>query len=241
MNNFTKHTILLAAISLCGINAANAVEKGKFYASGSYGVGFADKFDYQDEDGELAVKKPSNANFFGAAIGYGVSDNIRAELSYNGFYGMKYKSVQNEKTRNNGVNQDIWSTKQSANVAFVSAFYDIKFNKLKNITPFIGAGIGISQNKSGNMNVVDKTYGNNGQLTNESAVKTECASKKTNSFAWHVSTGVNYVVNDKIDLNLVNYKYANLGKAKTMQNGNGDILTNKLRVHSVSTGITFKF
>ena len=48
MNNFTKYTILMAATSLGAINAANAVEKGKFYASGSYGVGFADKFDYKD-------------------------------------------------------------------------------------------------------------------------------------------------------------------------------------------------
>ena len=62
MNRFIKYTVLLAATSLCGINAANAVEKGKFYASGSYGIGFADKFDYKDED--LAVKKPSNANVF---------------------------------------------------------------------------------------------------------------------------------------------------------------------------------
>jgi opacity protein-like surface antigen len=154
---------------------------------------------------------------------------------------MKYKHDRATKYEDNGVNQDIWSTKQSANVAFVSAFYDIKFNKLKNITPFIGAGIGISQNKSGDMNTVNKTYANNDQLTDESAVEIENASKKTNSFAWHVSAGVNYVVNDKIDLNLVNYKYANLGKAKTMQDKNGDILTNKLRVHSVSTGITFKF
>ena len=81
MNNFAKYTILLVATSLCTINDANAVEKGKFYASGSYGVGFADKFDYKDENGEVAVKKPSNANVFGAAIGYGVTDNIRAELS----------------------------------------------------------------------------------------------------------------------------------------------------------------
>ena len=239
MNNFTKYTVLLAATSLCGINAANAVEKGKFYASGSYGVGFADKFDYKEPE-LLDVRKPSNANVFGAAVGYGVTDNIRAELSYNGFYGMKYKSVQNKKTEVNGVNQDIWSTKQSANAAFVSAFYDIKFNKLKNITPFIGAGIGISQNKSGDMNIKTQKFDKDGKLIDGPETVLASSSKKVINFAWHVNTGVNYTVNDKIDLNLVNYKYANLGKAKTLENENG-ILTNKLRVHSVSTGITFKF
>ena len=96
MNNLTKYTILMAATSLCTFNAANAVEKGKFYASGSYGVGFANKFDYKDEDGVLAVKKPSNANVFGLAVGYGVTDNIRAELSYNGFYGMKYEHLSKD-------------------------------------------------------------------------------------------------------------------------------------------------
>jgi opacity protein-like surface antigen len=147
MNNFTKYTILLAATSLCTINAANAVEKGKFYASGSYGVGFADKFDYKDKDGVLAVKKPSNANVFGAAIGYGVTDNIRAELSYNGFYGMKYKD------KYTAPNQDVegdtkfdFSQKQTANTIFFNTYYETqKFSKIK---PYIGGGIGVSVNKA---------------------------------------------------------------------------------------------
>ena len=241
MNNFTKYTILLAATSLCGINAANAVEKGKFYASGSYGIGFADKFDYKEPE-LLDVRKPSNANVFGAAIGYGVTDNIRAELSYNGFHGMKYKSVKPDGVSDEGhVKTQNLSTEQNANAVFLSTFYDIKVNKLKNITPYVGAGIGLSRNKSGNMDFVEKVFNANNEMVETSEIVTENASKKTNSFAWHICTGVNYVVNDKIDLNLVNYKYANLGKAKTMQDENGDILTNKLRVHSINTGITFKF
>jgi len=242
VNNFIKYTILMAATSLCGINAANAVEKGKFYASGSYGVGFADKFDYNEPE-LLDVRKPSNANVFGAAVGYGVTDNIRAELSYNGFYGMKYKSIGIKP--NNEVSgdiiQEINSTKQNANAAFVSVFYDIKVNKLKNITPYIGAGIGISQNKSEDMTTVFNTYNSSDSLT-ESEEEVDYLSKKTNSFAWHFSAGVNYTVNDKIDLNLINYKYANLGKVKILsKNEEGAVLTNKLKLHTINTGITFKF
>ena len=78
MNRFIKYTVLLAATSLCAFNAANAVEKGKFHASGSYGSGFVEKFDYADAD--IAVKNTNNADVFGVAIGYGVTDNIRAGL-----------------------------------------------------------------------------------------------------------------------------------------------------------------
>lgn len=235
MNNFTKYTILLAATSLCTINAANAVEKGKFYASGSYGVGFADKFDYKDED--LAVKKPSNANVFGAAIGYGVSDNIRAELSYNGFYGMKYKSVL-QISGEYAEGQEIlmnYHQKVTANALFASAYYDI--NKFGQIKPYIGAGVGISKVKSGNMFSKDNQEG-------EQTVALEGKSKS--QFAWQLGTGVNYVVNDKIDLNLVNYRYSNLGKVHLKENNTDPdnqipALNTKLAVHSISTGITFKF
>jgi opacity protein-like surface antigen len=223
MNNFTKYTILLAATSLCTFNAANAVEKGKFYASGSYGVGFADKFDYKDEG--LAVKKPSNANVFGAAIGYGVTDNIRAELGYNGFYGMKYKFEDNDLVTH--------SQKVSADALFASAYYDIsKFDKIK---PYVAAGVGIANVKAG-----DFTTSNSA----ETNIDYKKQSKK--QFAWQLGTGVNYIVNDKIDLNLVNYRYSNLGKSVATatsedQSDAGDTATVKLKVHSISTGITFKF
>jgi opacity protein-like surface antigen len=233
MNNFTKYTILLAATSLCAINAANAVEKGKFYASGSYGVGFADKFDYKDEDGVLAVKKPSNANVFGLAVGYGVTDNIRAELSYNGFYGMKYKYTQTDEYEEQEIVQYNYNQKVSANALFISAYYDI--NKFDKIKPYVAAGVGVANVKSGNINILAKQE----DKEDINDVYAEGINKK--QFAWQLGTGVNYVVNDKIDLNLVNYRYSNLGKAVTKADGEDPELKTKLAVHSISTGITFKF
>lgn len=236
MNNFTKYKILLVATSLGAINAANAVEKGKFYASGSYGVGFTYKFDYKDEDGVLAVKKPSNANVFGAAIGYGVSDNIRAELSYNGFYGMKYEHLYKDSEDLKGEINATYTQKVTANALFVSAYYDI--NKFGQIKPYVGAGIGIANVKSGDMFEAISREPN--QVNQEGKSKFQ--------FACRLGTGVNYIVNDKIDLNLVNYRYSNLGKAHLKEyiddkDAGANIVAakTKLAVHSVSTGITFKF
>lgn len=225
MNNFTKYTILLAATSLCATNAANAMEKGKFYTSGSFGLGLADKFDYKDEDGVLPVKKPSNTNVFGTAIGYGVSDNIRAELSYNGFYDMKYKIEDNDLVTH--------SQKISADALFTSAYYDI--NKFGQIKPYVAAGVGIA-----NVKASDFTTSN----PDETNIDYKKQSKM--QFAWQLGTGVNYVVNDKIDLNLVNYRYSNLGKSVATTTSEdvedaGDTASVKLKVHSISTGITFKF
>jgi len=73
--------------------------------------------------------------------------------------------------------------------------------------------------------------------------KDDIYAKGTNKkqFAWQLGTGVNYTVNDKIDLNLVSYRYGNLGKTVTKADSKNPVLKAKLAVHSISTGITFKF
>ena len=241
MNNFTKHTILLAATSLCAINAANAVEKGKFYAAGSYGVGFADRFDYNDA--VLDVKKPSNANVFGLAVGYGVTDNIRAELSYNGFYDMKYKfkkflDTEDENGEDTKTHVDL-KEKNTIHAMFASAYYDV--NHFGQIKPYVGAGVGVAhvQSKENNLQEFYKAQEGKQALTKTGEGTFEGSASKT-QFAWQVGAGVNYALSNKVELNLVNYRYTDLGKSVVMEGSIHDNPT-KIRVHSISAGLTYKF
>lgn len=239
--HLTKYIILMAATSLCATNIANAVEKGKFYASGSYGVGFADKFDYNDED--LDVKKPSNASVFSLAVGYGVSDNIRAELSCNGFYGMQYKfkkflDTVDDNGEDTKTHVDL-KEKNTVYAMFASAYYDV--NHFGQIKPYVGAGVGVAhvQSKENNLQEVYMVQGGEEALT-KTAEDTFKGSVSKTQFAWQVGAGVNYALNNKVELNLVNYRYTDLGKSAVME---GSIHDNsiKIRVHSISAGLTYKF
>ena len=229
------------AVDASKIMAIKFTDFRKFYTSDSYGPGFVDRFNHnKPRFFAWYIRKPSNAHVFSSAIGYGVSDNIRAELSYESFYGMKYKSVRAVALSDDGYVKTMQelSNKQRANAVFLSTFYDIKDNKLKKFTPYVGAGIGLSHNKSRNIDFVERARKRTVKVLNNNKM-VETSNVVTANLAWHFSAGVNYVVNDKIDL-LFNYKYANLGKANTIPN-NGVFLTNKLRVHIVISGITFKF
>lgn len=136
-------------------NSANAVGQGEFYTSGSYGIDLADKFNYDDEF--LAAKKPSNANVFGLAVGYGITDNIRAELAYNSFYGMKYKY---DFTANFGSGESAkysLNQKVAVDALFISTYYGI--NKFDNIKPYVGVDVGMANVKAGDINMVTRQEG----------------------------------------------------------------------------------
>ena len=190
MKNKTKCALMLVATVACNISTANASGKGKIYISGNLGMGIVDKFDYKDEDGDLAMKKPSNPKVFGAALGYRFNDNFRIEISYSGFSGIKYNHTvyQAEEVKDEGR----YEQKVKARSLFVNSYYDI--NKFNQIKPYIGVGLGIA-----------KVSGNDITFTPK-----------------HVSAGVNYVLNNKLDQNLVNYRYSNLGKLITKKHHDED-------------------
>ena len=127
-----------------------------------------------------------------------------------------------------------WAQNVSADALFINAYYDIhKFGQIK---LYVTSGVGIV-----NVKTSDLDWKLTSKERNINDVDAEGLNKR--QFAWQLGTGVNYTVNDKIDLNLVSYRYSNLGKVHLKENESLDspALKTKLAVHSMSTGITFKF
>jgi opacity protein-like surface antigen len=221
---------ILAITSVCCSIESNAFEKGKFYISGTYGIGIADKFDYDDK--ELATRRPSKVNVFGLAAGYQFNDNIRAELSYTGFYGLKYKGEKDQ--GGDFIDPEIYTytQKTSLDSLFINTYFDI--NKFGNIKPYITAGIGVARVKVGTIIAASNR-------SNDIAPYAD--GRNNDQFAWNLGAGINYEINDHIEFNVINYKYNNFGKIKTKEGNANDepALTTKLAIHSVNTGIIFKF
>ena len=219
--------------NLISLNYVCALETGNFYISGSYGTGVADKFSYNDED--LASKKPSNADVLNFAMGYGITDNIRVELGYVSFYGLKYKYAKTGIDEDNNHVQYLFNQKVKAEALFISAYYDI--NKFGKIRPYVAAGVGVAKVKAGDLNYKIKQE----NIPNRAAGILPGLCKK--QFAWQIGVGVNYTVNDKVDISIINYRYNKLGKARFININEQDepIINTKLAVHSITTGIIFKF
>lgn len=240
----SKHVILMVVVSACASTSVNAVEKSKFYSSGSYGIGFTDKFQFEHiyQDGLYLYNKPSKIDVLGLAVGYGMTDDIRVELGYNRFNDIKYKSDAGSDINDDGVSDITYSThyitqKQKAETIFGTIFYDI--NKFDKIKPFLSIGAGISLNKSGDMNSVSREYRNMEKISD--SVEKNFFSKTTSNMSWKLGAGINYEICKKFDLNLINYQYNNLGKMITKADGEGKAISNKLQVHSISTSIIFKW
>ena len=221
--------IFTISISIYGIaNAANNKQtNSKVYVGANYGVGIANKFDY---DEELDTVRPKNSRIFGLSLGYKFNDNIRAELAFNRFHKFKYENNDCEKDPEGTVARNHYNQKISSNNLFANFYFDV--NKFGQFTPYLNAGFGISKNKAGDFtNFAYEEGGNPG--TREVYYKKNSKSK----FAWNIGAGIAYNVNNKVSLDLINYKYYNLGQVATEKDEDGDYFKSNLKVHNVSTGI----
>jgi opacity protein-like surface antigen len=209
--------------TLSSLISANA-EEGKAYVAGNFGVGIsAKKFDY-DTDHELAdPTKLKNSMNFGVALGYKVADHVRAELAINRFQNFKYQAANKRNTDMS------YSQKMSSTSAFINGYYDIK--EMNGFMPYITAGVGFSKNKSSDFLI---------KIVNEDPV-IHAKAKTQTEFGWNAGVGIAYNLNERITLDLLNYKYYDLGKVSTDKSDDGDTYGGKLKVHSINTGIRIKF
>ena len=74
-----------------------------------------------------------------------------------------------------------------------------------------------------------------------SAESESIAGKSKTQFAWNLGAGINYAVNERIDLNLIKYQFSALGYSETKPDDEGKPRKNKLKVNTLSAGVTFKF
>lgn len=101
---------------------------------------------------------------------------------------------------------------------FLNAYYDFTLPEVKNVKPYIGAGIGYSWLKE-TMKETDYNYE---------------ASIKDKDWGWNVGVGVGYELNQNLDLTL-GYRYENLGEIKDYDS------QNEFTNHKVSLGLRYTF
>ena len=225
---------LAAALYVQTTVHAESTTVGKTYVAANYGVGIANKFNY---DEYLKITRPKNSQIFGMAVGYQFNDNIRAELAFNHFHKFKYSNTipnalaDPENKHPNATHSEAQDIK--VNALFANLYFDI--NQFNKFIPHVNAGIGIAKNSTGTISHTVK-QSNIPDLVNETH-----GSKTQNRFAWNFGAGVAYKLNDTFTLDLINYKYYSLGEVSTGSDIAGDPSKTKLKVQSISTGIRIKF
>jgi opacity protein-like surface antigen len=223
MTNRNKITLGAGVLYTLSSLISTHAEEGKAYVAGSFGVGIsAKKFDYDPEHAISDPIKLKNSMNFGVALGYKVADHVRAELTINRFQNFKYQAASK-------VNTDTtYSQKISSTSAFINGYYDIK--EINGFMPYITAGVGFSKNKAGDF-----------AINSPSNKPTVVNGKTQTEFGWNAGVGIAYNLNERITLDLLNYKYYDLGKISTDKDKDGDTHSGKLKVHSINTGIRIKF
>ena len=225
MNNKNKITLGAGVLYTLSSLISTHAEEGKAYVAGNFGVGIsAKKFDYDPEHYNIDPTKLKNSMNFGVALGYKVADHVRAEFAINHFQNFKYQ-VTDKKHANVSYKQKISSTS-----AFINGYYDIK--EMNGFMPYITAGIGLSKNKGGDFTSIES-------IKNVSNIDPK--GKTQTEFGYNAGAGLAYNLNEHVTLDLINYKYYDLGQVSTENDVAGEASVGKLKVHSINTGIRIKF
>lgn len=222
--------------------AAPIAEASGWYLRGDVGVGEmdSDRFKYTDNPAGLTFRSKNfdSPIFGGIGIGYQVNSWLRfdvtgeyrgktgfqthdsyqnAGIGCGGFYGQPAGAVT---CTNSGQNLNRGSV--SSLVLMANAYLDL--GTWYGLTPFIGGGVGVTQNRVSG--VVDTGYTQNvvtattipaiapiGQTGTSPTFGSAANGNKTN-FAWALMAGVGYDVTQNLKLEL-SYRYLNLGKMTT--------------------------
>jgi opacity protein-like surface antigen len=143
------------------------------------------------------------AGIFGIGVGYQFNNWFRADLigQYRGnsnFHGLDLFTFSNAGVVTKGV--DTYSASKSEWLVLANAYVDL--GTWWYVTPFVGAGVGFSQNTISHF--VDTNVPVLGVATAPAA--------STWNFAWALHTGLAYKVNPGLTVEL-GYSYVNLGNA----------------------------
>jgi opacity protein-like surface antigen len=152
------------------------------------------------EQGEVSiassVQTSNQAKLYGAAIGYDLANSpISFELQALHLDGQNFKMAMYYPA--DGY-QEVAKFNISSNVVLLNALYSLP--AYKSLTPFIGGGIGLAQNK------VTASYNS----TTDTQFGTWQDNRRTN-FAYDLTAGINYQFNQHLGVSLA-YQYLSLGK-----------------------------
>ncbi|EMA4783578.1 porin family protein [Providencia rettgeri] len=241
----------LLVLSLCGglialPTMANAdTNKNGVYLGGKMGAsimqlsnqqfvysGYADAGDNGTKNGASHRRAVFGG---GVVLGYNFNTQfdipVRAELDITARDDMTNTYNIQNRVRN-GIHQtrDI-KNQVKLNTVMVNAYYD--FYNATQFTPYITAGVGLAS--------IDlkttRTDARNSNITQQAS-----HSHTSNNVAWSVGAGVNYAVNENVDLGL-SYRYLDAGRAEMTNAAGEGNNTSKVNVKSndIMLGITYQF
>lgn len=175
----------------------------------------------QQQSFETIHNNMGNAFIAGFGAGYRLTDLLRADVSY------EYRA-KNSMTGISNLNniETHYQGDTSAHVFMANGYFDM--GTVKNITPYLGAGLGTSGNKAAHF--VMKNSVENAQL-----------SSATNwDFAWAVHAGFGVKLNPTMTLD-IGYSYSDFGNAKTGNDDGKQINLNHLTSNDIKIGLRYAF
>ncbi len=198
------------------------VSASGLYLRGDIGVGAGRVGKYSNDD--LAAvpdavfvggKHPTPA-FVGAGIGYKFNSWLRADLT--GEYRAKSAIGATDRFTNPflvppGPQTNTYNGQMSSLVFLANAYVDLgTFCAFACLTPFVGAGIGFTQNSI--TGLVDQGVQQPGGVGPAFPTLGYAGTGTKTNLAWAIHAGVGYQITDKLTLEL-GYRYLNLGKAQS--------------------------
>lgn len=175
-------------------------------------------------------KSIDSSTIYRTAVGVSINENLRVSLEH--LYGGSYKYSNMVYGEFTNVSNN-FKVKHQTNL--LNAYYNI--DPINGIKPYVGIGVGVSQNKVSGTNYVDS----------DNAVLYYAKGKKTNSFAWGFTAGASYDITKSVYLDL-SYKYLDLGSVRgngvTGVSGNTANITSvsgKLKTNTVMLSVGIKF
>ena len=231
---------LLAALLLTLPTISVAIDFDGFYITPKAGVSKSmdtGVMNYTDsgttdylEDGDLGT-----GYVFGLSFGKFVTDNLRFEIEATKRTSYEYDAKQINSTFS-------FKSHVDTKTLLINGFYDFQPFSIGNtsIKPYLGGGVGISKNQSGN----EVEY-NNGS---PDGVSTKGVT--ISQFAYKLSAGTLFSLTEKISVDL-NYQYVNLGGFKggttVLTNGvfsntlDGPVNGGEIKTQELMVGLQYKF
>jgi opacity protein-like surface antigen len=181
-----------------------------FYLRGDVGVGLQTVGKYHQDDvaqfgGTFFGKSDNSAFFAGLGVGYRFNNWLRFDITseYRGSTSIGVNDI----VFNPWINQNQTNTYKGNLTSLVTLFngyFDL--GTWNCLTPYIGAGIGFTQNRISGLT-------DQGSVAGFSTLGYATNGSKTN-LAWALMAGVGYEVNKNLTLEL-GYRYLNLGDAQS--------------------------
>lgn len=164
------------------------------------------------------------------AAGFYLNDSIRHDLSF-GYQVVKFRTPDH--TIQWSDDRAIIDREGKIGINRKATIYSLMFNSYVDFPindqfqVFAGAGLGIAKiNEKGNLKLT---------ALNQTRIGKTIRSKKRQNFAYSLTTGISYKLNDNTNYEL-SYKWSDYGKTKFRDK---DVTSNHYRGHSILTGIRY--